>query len=106
MFCQFSCAFFLPTLRNKMAGWREEQPQPGVVRGWMVRKVNSEQKKRASQKNKFRLGRAICLSIDRGGHEGMKTPLQEMKIGGTSVRVAPFLARAPQLIPNAAQENR
>ena len=51
------------TLRNKMAGWREEQPQPGVVRGWMVRKVNSEQKKRASQKNKFRLGNAICFSL-------------------------------------------
>jgi len=49
--------------QEKMAGWMEEQPQPGVVRGWMVRKVNSEQKKRASQKNKFRLGKAICFSL-------------------------------------------
>src|ERR1700693_3281483 len=37
-----------------MAGWREEQHQSGVVRGWMVRKVNSKQKNQEEANIKFR----------------------------------------------------
>ena len=33
-----------------MAGWREEQPKSGVVRGLMARRVNSEQKKAGKRK--------------------------------------------------------
>jgi hypothetical protein len=36
--------------KKRMTGWTEEQPQSGVVRGWMVRKVNSEQKKSGRSK--------------------------------------------------------
>jgi hypothetical protein len=31
--------------QKKTAGWKEEQSHSGVVRGWMIREVNSEQKK-------------------------------------------------------------
>jgi hypothetical protein len=39
--------------QKRTAGWREEQPQSGVVRGWMVRRVNSEQKNREEANVKF-----------------------------------------------------
>jgi hypothetical protein len=39
--------------KKRMIGWREEQPQPGVVRGWTVRKVNSRQKIRKKQMSSF-----------------------------------------------------
>jgi len=31
--------------KKRMAGWGKNTRRTGVVRGWMVRKVNSEQKK-------------------------------------------------------------
>jgi hypothetical protein len=36
--------------QERTAGWREEQPRSGVVRAWMVRKVNSDQKKPGKRK--------------------------------------------------------
>jgi len=40
--------------QKRMAGWREEQHPSGVVRGWMVRKVNSKQKNQEEANIKFR----------------------------------------------------
>ncbi|MCU1317789.1 MAG: hypothetical protein JWN63_3111 [Candidatus Acidoferrum typicum] len=39
--------------QQSTTGWREEQPREGVVRGWMVRKVNSKQKNQEEANVKF-----------------------------------------------------
>jgi hypothetical protein len=39
--------------KKKDDRWKEEQPHSGVVRGWTVRKVNSNQKNREEANVKF-----------------------------------------------------
>jgi hypothetical protein len=50
--------------QERTAGWREEQPREGVVRGWMIRRVNSEQKNREEANVKFRTGNSIHRVTD------------------------------------------
>jgi hypothetical protein len=39
--------------KERTTGWKEEQPQRAVVRGWMVGKVNSKQKNQEEANVKF-----------------------------------------------------
>src|SRR6202045_2791100 len=88
--------------KERTTGWKEEQPQRAVVRGWMVRKVNSKLKNQEEANVKFRTGNSIQPG---DGLNEMKPRLQVMKFGGTSVGDAACIARTAQIIAKAAKEN-
>jgi aspartokinase/homoserine dehydrogenase 1 len=88
--------------KKRMIGWKEEQPQSGVVRGSIVRKVNSELKNQEEANVEFRASNSIQPG---DGLDEMKPRLQVMKFGGTSVGDAACIARAAQIIAKAAKES-
>jgi len=88
--------------KERTTGWKEEQPQRAVVRGWMVGKVNSKQKNQEEANVKFRTSNSIQPG---DGLNEMKARLQVMKFGGTSVGDAACIARTAQIIAKAAKES-
>jgi len=73
-----------------------------------VRLGGSEGKLRAARRGeakKFGPKKAICRSIEGGRQEEMKARLQVMKFGGTSVGDASCIARAVEIIAQAAKQN-
>ena len=60
---------------------------------------------RRGEAKKFRPEKAICRSIEGGRQEEMKARLQVMKFGGTSVGDASCIARAVEIIAQAAKQN-